>query len=78
MRHTGLSIEATATVRRHWHFYSTKRSGTVQLTELKVPLNLLYVSGCLWDQTNCLLRTSVSPREVKSALLLCGWDHDLR
>ena len=42
MRHTGLSIEATATVRRHWHFYSTKRSGTVQLTELKVPLNLLY------------------------------------
>ena len=37
MRHTGLSIVATATVRRHWHFYSTKRSGTVQLTELKVP-----------------------------------------
>lgn len=50
MWHTGLSIVATATVRRHWHFYSTKRSGTVQLTELKVPLNLLYVSGCLWTR----------------------------
>lgn len=77
MWHTGLSIVATATVRRHWHFYSTKRSGTVQITE-KVPLNLPYVSRYLWDQTNCLLRKSVCPGEVKSALLLCGWDHNLR
>ena len=68
MRHTGLSIVATATVRRHWHFYSTKRSGTVQITEIKAPLN----------QTNCILRRSVYPTEVKSALLLCGCDRDLR